>query len=322
MKTIFLFCLANVRTGGPEAIHQLSDALLEQGFDARMVFYKWSEIAALERADPGDGFWYRFGLHGNSVEDYAAYKIQCANEVPNSPDSIIVLPETLCHLAPKFHNSTVLIWWLSVDNGFGALSRVNLNHLRAENVWHASQSDYAARFIDAMRFPDAGSLSDYTVDLSHFGPPIPMAERHKTIVFNANPHKVIASFDDFRDRMRAINPEILVVKAQGTRAQMAMLFAQARVYVDLGSMPGKDRMPREAAAMGCGVLVRADAGAAGDLLPRVMGCDGSIEQAASYAADLIARPQPASLNIEAERAKFFDEAHLVFHDLSAELENA
>lgn len=268
MKTIYILCLAGVRTGGPEALHQLSDALLEQGFPARMVYYTWEEVAALERASPGAG--YSFGFRGNEVTDYDRYQKRPVSAVPNDDNSVIVLPEPLCHLAPLFNRSTVLIWWLSVDNGFGALSKVNLNHLHAENVWHAAQSQYAERFLEALNLPFGGMLSDYTADLSKLVAPQPWFERKKIIVFNENPHKVTASFDAFSDKIREIDPDILVVKAQGTRDQMASLFASAQVYVDLGSMPGKDRMPREALSMGCFVVLGPRQRGAGSDFPYYM----------------------------------------------------
>lgn len=249
-KPIYVLCLHNVRTGGPEAIHQLSDALIEQGFDARMVYYDWAQIAALEQAVPSDG--YHFGARENPIEEYARYKVNVTDSVPNAEGVIVVLPETLCHLAPKFDKATVLIWWLSVDNGFGALSRVNLNHLRAANVKHAAQSEYAARFCGSLGFDCNRWLSDYTVDLSEYATPLPLQERPPLVVFNATPHKVVANLKAIEDALRKIDPTIWTNTVNGrSREEIAEMFAEARLYVDLGSFPGKDRMPREAASMGC-----------------------------------------------------------------------
>lgn len=253
MKPIYIFCLHGVRTGGPEAIHQLSDALIEQGFDARFVYYDWNQIAALEQAQAQDG--YRFGMRENSIEEYAHYKTNVVAEAPNDPNAIIVLPETLCHLAPKFDRATVLIWWLSVDNGFGALSRVNLNHLRVANVKHVTQSKYAEKFAEVLGFEVLGPLTDYTVDLTCIAEVLPWAERRKLILFNAN-HKVTHDLQKIADHIGEMDPEIECLPVQGLkRSELAGLFGQARVYVDLGSLPGKDRMPREAMSLGCMPIV-------------------------------------------------------------------
>lgn len=251
-KPIYILCLQNVRTGGPEAIHQLSDALIEQGFQARMVYYDWNQIAALEQSAPQSGYY--FGARSNEIEEYARYKVSIADGVPNVPEVIVVLPETLCHLAPKFDKATVLIWWLSVDNGFGALSRVNLNHLRARNVRHAYQSRYAERFIKSLGLAIAGALSDYTADLRPYAPLLPFSERPKLVLFNTN-HKVVADWRAIVAEVWKLDPEIECIPVGGTRQGIAAMFARARVYVDLGTFPGKDRMPREAAMMGCIPLV-------------------------------------------------------------------
>lgn len=265
MKPIYILALHGVRTGGPEAIHQLSDALIEQGFDARMVYFDRGQIAALEQASPQDG--YQFGARENPIEEYARYKVNVAAHVPNTEGVIVVLPETLCHLAPKFDKATVLIWWLSVDNGFGALSRVNLNHLRRHQVYHVAQSRYAYELLAALQLPKrlGGMLSDYTVDLTEYATPMPMSDRPKIVAYNGN-HKVTANWPAIKEALREIDPEIECMPVWGERSEIAEVFSMARVYVDLGCFPGKDRMPREAAAMGCFVLVASYGAGGADLV--------------------------------------------------------
>jgi hypothetical protein len=263
MKPIYLLCLWNVRTGGPEAIHQLSDALIEQGLQARMVYYEWQQIAALEQAKPQGGYY--FGARSNEIAEYARYKTSIADGVPNVPEVIVVLPETLCHLAPKFDKARVLIWWLSVDNGFGVLSRVNLNHLRKRNVRHAAQSLYAKGLVEALDLSFAGMLSDYTTDMSDLAQPMDWQARPMLALFNAN-HKVVHNVDQIMAEIVADDARFECRKlANLSRQEIAELLARARVYVDLGTFPGKDRLPREAARMGCiPIVAPVGAAAAGD----------------------------------------------------------
>lgn len=316
-KPIYVLCLHNVRTGGPEAIHQLSDALIEQGFDARMVYYDWGQIAALEQASPDD--FYVFGPRENPIEEYARYKTRIGGTVPNQNGYIIVLPETLCHLAPKFPNATVLIWWLSVDNGFGALSRVNLNHLRKANVRHAWQSQYAEELVRALGFDRAGPLSDYTVDLRALIPDhelVDAEERDKLAVFNAN-HKVTADLDAIFAAVTALEPDAKCQRIVGmSRAEVAKLLATARLYVDLGSMPGKDRAPREAADLGCAVLLgQAPASETDfdDAFDRVnsFNVDAVTEAVVSQLAD----PVVWGWACKGERKQFFAETRALFSEL-------
>lgn len=319
MKPIYLLCLHGVRTGGPEAIHQLSDALIEQGFDARMVYYTWNQIAALEAAKPQSAYF--FGERPVPYAEYERYRVNIVDSVPNSPDCVVVLPETLCHLAPKFDKATVLIWWLSVDNGFGALSRVNLNHLRAANVRHVFQSRYAEQFCAALQFDPIGALSDYTIDLREHATPIEWAERPMLVAYNAN-HKVIADLD----RIIASRPELQFKPVSGSRSQVAQLLASARAYLDLGSFPGKDRLPREAVLMGS-VPVLGWTGAANTDLPGAFQPDrfyGDIERSASkllanmYRWDFDGVMAKERLAIEGEYRVFMREVSAIFGLLGAE----
>lgn len=301
MKTIYLLCLHNVRTGGPEAIHQLSDSLLKQGFDARMVYYNRGHIARLE-GGPIDEEGYHFSDAPEYMrcqfDEYAHYATRIESAVPNSPDAIVVLPEAICHLTPKFNKATVLVWWLSVDNAFGALSRVNLNLLRG--VKHASQSYYATDFCHALGLPKVASLSDYTTSLASYAAPRPWVSRERRVAINANPLKVTADLDDL---IRQIGAGADCIKIVGfDRAKVAHTLATSRVYIDLGSFPGKDRMPREAASMGCAVLCSERALRDYPFADYV--CLANIWRAL--------KEPPTPFSIEAERRQFFDEVREVF----------
>lgn len=315
---IYLLCLHGVRTGGPEAIHQLSDALLKQGLPARMVYYDWTQIARWEQEPYTEEV--KFGLRPNPIPDYERYAIVPDDRVGDFDGFTIVLPEPLAHLAPRFKRAKVLIWWLSVDNGLGSLSRVNLNLLRAANVYHAAQSTYAARFLDALQLRSVGFLSDYTTDLSRYAAPLPREMRKPIVAINATAHK-LAGFDV--DRMIAAimeaHPIALCTKINGMeRGALAEIFAKAKVYVDMGNFPGKDRMPREAAAMGAIPLLR-DCGAARELdLPfPIIAHDASPEAAGLFVADVLSNPRVREIHFDpsAERAQFFAEAHGVFSKL-------
>lgn len=261
--TIYILALHGIATGGPEATHQLSDALIEQGFDARLVYYKWSDF-------DGGVIPAEFPAYGPFAEEYARYKVNLARSLPDEEGAVIVLPETACPLAARFHKAKVLVWWLSVDHGLGALSKLNLNYLRKPNVFHASQSRYAEKFVRVMGFRSLGMLSDYTADLTEYATPLPMSERPKVVAFNVRPDKVIADVEAIAAEVCALDPEIKCVAIHGlSRQDLAAVFAQARVYVDLGSFPGKDRMPREAASMGC-IPVCAGVGAGNEASERTL----------------------------------------------------
>src|SRR5690606_11184831 len=207
VMTIYILALHGVATGGPEATHQLSDALIEQSFDARLVYFRWEDLRG--------GIPAAFPEYAGFAPEYARYKVNLSRSLPDEEGSVIVLPETAAMLAPAFQRAKVLIWWLSVDNAFGALSAINLNYLRRPNVYHASQSRYAQGFCDALQLNHIGMLSDYTVDLTEYADPLPMEQRPKLVAFNARPDKVIADLPVIGEEIAKLDPEIRCIAIHG-----------------------------------------------------------------------------------------------------------
>jgi len=309
--TIYIFALHGVATGGPEATHQLSDALIEQGFDARLVYFRWEDMAR--------GPLVEFPEYAGFAPEYERYKVNLARAAPDEEGAVIVVPETLAHIVPFYERAKVLVWWLSVDHAFGALSGVNLNYLRRHNVYHASQSRYAETFTQALQLNSLGMLSDYTVDLTEYATPIPTRERPKLVAFNARPHKVIADLPAIAEAIANIDPEIrLVALSNASRQEIAAIFATARVYVDLGNFPGKDRMPREAASMGCRPLVGPYGAGRDDLAPwtytRGLVLPDVIVQIVRDPACGLLDTGPHDIAIE--REEFNTEVHNVFTQLA------
>ena len=108
-------------------------------------------------------------------------------------------------------------------------------------------------------------LSDYTdQDFVHRGliasenPPI--GTRSNTICFFPNKGAELAA--RFIDGRAALPPGVRFVPIRDmTKAQVRDTLFDARLYIDFGHHPGKDRVPREAAIAGAIILLRA-AGAA------------------------------------------------------------
>lgn len=326
MKPIYILTPHWIRTGGPEAQHQLSDALLTQGFDARLVYYVPSDLAGVGEENGQLVEWVGIPKEfpdypAPSFEEYAGYRINPVRSIDCSKPCVVVLSETLAHLTPMFPpHVTVLLWWLSVDNAFGALAKVNLNYLRRQNVQHAVQSEYAGRVCDALGFVTIGMLSDYTTDLSHvwrwsWSTANTYRPRPKLIALNATHRKVIADLDAVVAAIHARDPSIECVKVQNmSRGDVLALFGRARVYVDLGNFPGKDRMPREAMLMGCAALAL-PVGAASETGAFI--CGGTDPASVADSVMMLMDSKPAQA-VSTERGIFFGEVAAIFGLLGCE----
>ena len=260
MKIVILIPLGS-RTGGPEALHQLSDALLQQGHDAIVWYVLPSDIHGVKdlysKGQLSESTILDIGNRPSEIEEYKIYETVIESQIKLSKDMCFVIPEVYIEIVKYLNFCKHLVWWLSVDNAFGHLAngQVNLNYLRKKNCFHGYQSNYAKNFLDAIQLRQSFSLSDYTPTYS-----APSSKRHKNAVSINAGGKVIFDIDKLANDIQiACGCEVHLLRNM-TREQVYELLESSKLYIDLANFPGKDRMPREAMLRGACVFVT-DAGA-------------------------------------------------------------
>lgn len=245
-------CPGGVRTGGPEALHQLVDMAnsISPG-DAAICYYE-------PNAWPSRG-WRRIrrgskrGFTGifETPEQYRCYNCPTIARPDIPDDALVVVPEISTHLITEFTQPCAL-WWLSVDNFFewsGAIQLAKKAELQL------TQSEYARAFLLDNYGMNSMGLSDYVGQIFHQDlQPIPPRTNRVAV----NPAKGFELIREFRRRNDSID---IVEIANMTTVQVHDELSRAAVYVDFGSHPGKDRLPREAALSGA-VVFTARRGAA------------------------------------------------------------
>jgi hypothetical protein len=255
-----------LRTGGPEALHQLVHTLRALGQEAYLTPLPRS--ARHER-----------------VAEYAHYD---APERPftDAAGHALVAPETNLAQLRWAKKATRVCWWLSIDSSplfyaerqrihrhsfsvsdrleQGAWVGLNLAHrLRMrgrawQDVRHLAQSHYAWNFLYSRLDVTPSLLTDYTPTEELDALPRPaVTERGRTVAYN--PKKGGWVVDELRRRGA---PYDFVAIQNMTRGEALRTLCRSAVYLDAGHHPGKDRMPREAALAGALTLVaRRGAGA-------------------------------------------------------------
>lgn len=265
--TIFVLYHRGLRTGGPEALHQLVDMLRELGREAYLVPHPHT-------------------VQNARVEQYSIYDAPEAPEIIDTPGNLVVYPETYVFEMSGVKHARRMCWWLSIDNSLtfmaermwhrsnaGSLAKarevavpfarmwknkVAPMFLRADrDVIHLVQSSYAWAFV-ATRFDVVPSLiSDYTPN-SEFQA-VPESSRNTNLV-TYNP----AKGGHIIESVKAVCPPSIEWQpiAGMTRAEVVSTLQGCGVYLDLGHHPGKDRMPREAALSGAlSIVARRGSGA-------------------------------------------------------------
>ena len=101
----------HVVTGGPEAIHQLSDAIIGLGGEAIIAYYGNQVGLSIEDAAITCTFT------GNPTPSaYRDYRAIVAARIPLTKDSLVLYPESIVswlNTPRPFHCG---VWWVSVDN--------------------------------------------------------------------------------------------------------------------------------------------------------------------------------------------------------------
>ncbi len=262
---VLIFC-PEVKTGGPEALHQLGCQIARHGGTARMVYY-----APFSRVEV-DGDMLRCYADASPMpRHFAQYHPRVLTEARLGPDTLIVFPEPLSGLAAE---SAVryqrALWWLSLDNALPQNPGLMEENYRQrffadEKLVHFYQCDYVLSFLQENKTARYHPLSDYTDQefihrslIASENPPI--GERGNRICFFPNKGAELAA--RFIDAQQRLKHRVDFVPIRGmSKAQVRDTLFNASIYIDFGGHPGKDRVPREAAVAGAAVLLHA-AGAA------------------------------------------------------------
>lgn len=242
-RTIYILCPANTRTGGPEAMHQLGRALLDLGHDARMVYATSDSEFQLH-----DGALDAPDIASPMPDAYADYRVPRAMRVPDTADCAVVFPEVWPGVAFRFRKAKPHLWWLSIDNGLKPLESCGgIEALRASAYVHLCQSHYALTYL-LDRSIRGWPLFDYTSSDILLAAGALDTTREARVLFPARGRW-------FTQWLQRWAPDLPWQEISGfTPAQVRDLFLTSRLYVDFGGHPGKDRMPREAAILGCCVI--------------------------------------------------------------------
>lgn len=256
-KKVYVLAPAGKTTGGVELAHQLVDALIGLGQEAYVVYVDKDGI-----------------VPGTEVPQmYRMYRVRVSDSVEDSPDNMLVLPEIYFDYLYRFPSIRIACWWMSVDNHYysacladmlrfpwglkergdlvyryvveGVRFRNSLADLRrqSDRIVHFYQSAYALDHLTAKGFRNVVPMSDYIHPDLFVSSRVP---KEDLILYN--PKKGKKYVEMLRERI----PDCTFIPLQGFgREQLNAVFDRAKLYVDFGPFPGKDRIPREAVLHGC-----------------------------------------------------------------------
>jgi len=273
---VYIACPANVATGGPELLHQLGFHLINDlGILAFMYYYNFDKKKFSSPVHP----------------EYEHYNVPYVTEIPKEEDvkeNILIVPEIFSTLLllPKYKHIRKGVWFLSVDNYyFSRMSKKDFFFPRVLNRVMGLLNK--PPLFDIRSDKNLGKLArkyDYKRDKLLKLADFYMAQSHRAMKWfkelkpmyylsdYLNPEFLKTQYDPSKkEDIVAYNPrkgfaftrkiissakDIKFVPITGGKRQKVMETLQrAKVYIDFGNHPGKDRIPREAAILGCCVIV-------------------------------------------------------------------
>lgn len=248
-------------TGGPQSAHQVCRALVDIGKQAVMsyppvgetsVVPLWSEIYGLTEWEP----------RNQMVDERASVVVLPAGWGPNwypvHPDQFSCIGK----LGPDTFRSVKVLWWLGLgtwqDWDIGGWDRaVNLAHPNVRRLYHACQSQEAYDFLASscmVPLRQIFMLRDYTHEFFHVEEnelESSSATRKNIVLHNA------AKGGEFHARIKeacsGLDCDFVAISGL-SREELKAVAMSAKVYIDFGHHPGRDRIPREMAACGLSVI--------------------------------------------------------------------
>ena len=254
---IYIACPPQHLTGGTELLHQLCYKLKGMNINVAM-FYNY------------DGA----NLRNPVAERLKEYENEFVFEIEDSSNSILIVPEVLINILPQYREIQSCIWWLGWNHYLlyteltkykvlrmihnygkailGLHKVLTFDAIRKNRYCNLAQCFFVICQLNKKKIYNAGYLSDYIstgfVDACRRDKSV---ENTKENIVLYNPKRNTKFVKQLMKK--APHLEFQAIENM-SRDEVVMLMKRAKVYIDFGSHPGKDRMPREAALLGCCII--------------------------------------------------------------------
>lgn len=246
-KSFFIMAPVNVESGGPELSHQMCYTLNRLGYDAYMYYADGQQAEPIDAPAPA------------RYEKYATSHVEDSRPVCKD-NTVFIFNEGMTPYIPVIPSKKKVLWWMSVDNYIHNQGIIEpIDSICREIDLHLVQSHYARDYLlHTVGVPEEKILyvSDYIGDA--YGQFIlPSVYRQNIALYN--PYKGYADLKPLIDRTTWLKWIPLINLSE---EQVIVLMQSAKIYVDFGPHPGKDRIPREAASCGLCVITNKKGSAA------------------------------------------------------------
>jgi hypothetical protein len=253
---ILVVCPSGAVTGGPEALHQLVAHMNYLGLPAYMVYLPFEKTA-------------------EAPEPYKRYKTPVAR-YEDVASNLIIFPEVYPMLALKVRHAKAALWWLSLENflerrhiwPFHDKVRYFKKIIKGQrpvggaknlkSLLHFSQTEHSTQYLRACGIEPIPLIDSINEDFLTDKYLDKTSHKKDIILYNPGKGRKVT------EALIKAYPQWQLIPLKGlNRDQLSEKLYSAKVYIDFGHHPGRDRMPREAAMHGC-CLITGILGSAGN----------------------------------------------------------
>jgi hypothetical protein len=247
-ESVVIICPETI-TGGPEALHQLGHSINRLGGHAVMAYYGTHNLQVINSnlvgmSSPGHELSSHYQCYSPIVEE----------SIPLSDRTLVVFPEIFPIEALHFRWCHRAIWWLSVDHALDKTPALGYKST-ADNVFHDNtllhfcQSWYAMNYLRQQGARQIIPIFDYVersyrLSKNSAIAKVQSAQTRKVALFPRKGADLAKIF------VHACPQFTYSLIESMSREDVGKTLADSSVYIDFGHLPGKDRVPREAALAG------------------------------------------------------------------------
>lgn len=253
-KKIILFIPNTNLSGGPELFYQLAESLKSLDLNAFIFFF-------------GDGDCNKSKIR------FSKYNVNFIDHCFDDKNNLLIFPESFTKLTEYFPKSQKCIFWCSIDNyyrykgfnkleniirRFGSLLKKRAPLFKLKKLHHISQSHYATQYL-IKRGITSYFIGDYIANVFYSKNSISFKKEDFVLYNPQKGYKFIKKLINFC-------PDIKCIPIQNmTPEEVNNILSRAKIYIDFGRHPGKDRIPREAVLNKCCIITNMMGSAGNDI---------------------------------------------------------
>ncbi len=254
IKRVVILCPAYLVTGGVENLCQIYASLKKLGYEVYMLWTTSNFPQISKKYKNGQCLLSKIDQTFLNTAYISNYDVNYLDkDILLDEETLVIVPEIWIDIISFFENAKKAISWLSISNFDGCgksticknlIAQKQLNYL---NCVHLSQAPWIQKILKSWG-ANSFLLGDY-ISKIYFTKNIINKSEKLIAYFPRKGGELASKFVNKYSDLDYIKLENF------TQNEMIFALDISNIYIDFGSFPGKDRIPREALLRNCVIFI-------------------------------------------------------------------